>query len=53
MVLMVSLEKGKRWGKGIDGYYGLSVIYLLCLRRAGNTGIDKTERKGEKIVLVT
>lgn len=50
---MVSLEKGKSWGKGIDDYYGLLLIYLLCLRRAVNTGIDKIERKGKKVALVT
>lgn len=40
---MVSLEKGK----SIYAYSGLSLIDLLCLRRAGNTWIDKIERKGK------
>lgn len=50
---MVSLEKGKRWGKGMEDYYGLSLIDLLCQRRAVNNGINKIERKGGKNVAVT
>jgi len=50
---MVSLEKEKSRGKGVDGYYGLLLIYLLFLRRAVNTGIDKLERKWRKIVPAT